>query len=95
MEVFYQLGVEIDQCGSCGGVWLDRDEWKSLTRSRGADAVDLVVVNLSPTSLKCPRCSAHLSEGEHEKHSDFKIDHCTNCGGGFFDRGEMMRLLAR
>lgn len=95
MEVFYQLGVEIDQCNSCGGVWLDRDEWKALTRSRGKDAVELVVVNMSPTGFKCPRCSNLLAEGEHEKYPDFKIDYCTKCGGGFFDRGEMMRLLAR
>lgn len=95
MDAFFQLGVEIDQCNSCGGVWLDRDEWKALTRSRGKDAVELVVVNLEITPLKCPRCPATLSEGEHQQYSDFKIDYCTNCGGGFFDRGEMIRLLAR
>lgn len=95
MDVFFQLGVEIDQCNSCGGVWLDRDEWKALTRSRGANAVDLKVVNLQPTDYDCPRCKAKLFEGEHEKYADFKIDHCERCGGGFFDRGEMVRLLAR
>ena len=95
MEVFYQLGVEIDQCNHCGGVWLDRGEWKALTRSRGANAVELKVVNLKPTSFKCPRCENKLEEGEHSEHSDFKIDYCQTCGGGFFDRGEMVRLLAR
>ena len=95
MDVFYQLGVEIDQCNSCGGVWLDRDEWRALTRSRGENAVTLEVVNLQPTDFKCPRCKAALQEGNHKEHADFRIDHCTNCGGGFFDRGEMVRLLAR
>lgn len=95
MDVFFQLGVEIDQCNSCGGVWLDRDEWKALTRSRGKDAVDLTVVNLQSTPFKCPRCQNPLGEGEHAEHSDFKIDYCNTCGGGFFDRGEMVRLLAR
>jgi len=95
MDVFFQLGVEIDQCNICGGVWLDRDEWKALTRSRGKDAVELSVVNLKETSLTCPRCQGTLHEGEHSKFPDFKIDHCAQCGGSFFDRGEMVRLLAR
>lgn len=95
MDVFFQLSVEIDQCNNCGGVWLDRDEWKALTRSRGADAVDLKVINLEPTGLKCPRCKSKLQEGEHSEHADFQIEYCETCGGGFFDRGEMVRLLAR
>ena len=95
MDVFFQLGVEIDQCNACGGVWLDKDEWNSLTRSRGKHAVELEVVNLESTGLKCPRCPGELQEGSHSKFADFKIDHCVECGGGFFDRGEMARLLAR
>lgn len=95
MDVFFQLGVEIDQCNSCGGVWLDRGEWKALTRSRGANAVELEVVNLRPTNFPCPRCQEKLHEGEHSQYADFAIDYCPRCGGGFFDRGEMNRLLAR
>jgi Zn-finger nucleic acid-binding protein len=57
--------------------------------------VELEVVNLKPTKHICPRCQEQLQEGEHSEHKDFKIDHCTRCGGGFFDRGEMVRLLAR
>ena len=95
MEVFFQLGVEIDQCNACGGVWLDKDEWSALTRSRGENAIELKVVNLEETDYKCPRCQGGLHEGSHSKFADFKIDHCTGCGGGFFDRGEMARLLAR
>ncbi|MFA7480125.1 MAG: zf-TFIIB domain-containing protein [Vulcanimicrobiota bacterium] len=95
MDVFHQLGVEIDQCNNCGGVWLDRDEWKALTRSRGADAVQLEVIHLKPTEFKCPRCGEQLKEGHHAEYTDFIIEHCARCGGGFFDRGEMSRLLAR
>jgi Zn-finger nucleic acid-binding protein len=95
MDVFHQLGVEIDQCNICGGVWLDRDEWRALTRSRGKDAVQLEVINLTPTDFPCPRCGDKLQEGHHSEFSDFIIEHCGRCGGGFFDRGEMTRLLAR
>lgn len=95
MDVFFQLGVEIDQCNACGGVWLDRDEWKALTRGRGKDAVELTVVNLVDTDYPCPRCESLLQEGEHSEHADFIIEFCSTCGGGFFDSGEMSRLLAR
>lgn len=95
MDVFFQIGVEIDQCNNCGGVWLDRGEWKALTRSRGKDAVELEVINLRATAMTCPRCKDDLQEGDHATHADFKIDYCKKCGGGFFDRGEMVRLLAR
>lgn len=96
MEVFKQIGVEIDQCGNCGGVWLDADEWTDLTRGRGADAVTFEVVNRQETEFKCPRCpSAFLEVGFHSEDSTFEIEYCARCKGGFFDRGEMVRLLAR
>lgn len=95
MDVFKQLGVEIDQCGNCGGVWLDSGEWTELTRSRGADAIKLQVVNRRECEFKCPRCSVHLEVGFHSEDSSFEIEYCPSCEGGFFDRGEMVRLLAR
>ena len=95
MDPFFQVGVEIDQCNACAGVWLDRDEWTDLTLSRGPNAVQLVVENLVPTELPCPRCQTPLERGHHQVHKDFDIDLCPSCGGGFFDRGELARLLAR
>lgn len=95
MDVFVQIGVEIDQCNDCGGVWLDNDEWRALTRGRGDNAIELKVIRLEPTGLPCPRCRGKLHEGTHSHYPDFKIDHCPECGGSFFDRGELARLLAR
>lgn len=95
MDKFQQLGVEIDQCGNCGGVWLDADEWTELTRSRGKDAVKLEVVNRRESEFKCPRCPVNLEVGFHSEDDTFEIEFCARCKGGFFDRGEMIRLLAR
>lgn len=95
MESFDQLGVEIDQCNNCSGVWLDKGEWTALTRGRGKEAVTLEVVNRSSTDFVCPRCSHNLELGHHSEAQDFQIEYCGNCGGSFFDRGEMVRLLAR
>ena len=95
MEKFTQMGVEVDQCGNCGGVWLDRDEWASITRGRGKDAVRLTVVNRTVADLPCPRCGKVLETGHHHAHLDFWIEFCAHCQGCYFDRGELARLLAR
>jgi Zn-finger nucleic acid-binding protein len=95
MEIFTQMGVEIDQCGNCGGVWMDQGEWTKMTRGRGKDAVKLHVVNRTVADLPCPRCGNVLEMGSHSEHTDFLIDYCAHCQGCFFDRGELARLLAR
>lgn len=97
MQKYNQLGVEIDSCPKCDGVWLDSDEWAAMTRGRGKDAVKLEVLAGPNSGLYCPRCgmSRGLEIGTHSKFSDFKIDHCPKCKGCFFDRGELARLLAR
>lgn len=89
------MGVELDQCSNCGGVWLDCDEWAKMTRGRGKDAVTLSVINRTIAGLPCPRCGRVLEIGSHSEHLDFLIDYCSGCQGAFFDRGELARLLAR
>lgn len=96
MESVTQMGVELDQCGNCNGVWLDRGEWTQMTRGRGKDAVTFQVVNTKPIpDFRCPRCQAVMEEGHHHAHDDFAIDQCPSCQGCFLDRGELFRLLAR
>ncbi len=96
MEAITQMGVELDQCGNCNGVWLDRGEWTQMTRGRGKDAVTFHVVNAKPIpDFQCPRCQTALEEGHHHAYDDFAIDQCPSCQGCFLDRGELFRLLAR
>ena len=90
-----QMGVEVDQCGNCGGVWLDSGEWTRMTRGRGKNAVTLSVVNRTVADLPCPRCGKVLEMGSHSDDTEFMIDYCPNCRGAFFDRGELARLLTR
>jgi Zn-finger nucleic acid-binding protein len=95
MEKVFQQGIELDQCGNCGGIWLDCDEWTAITRGRGKNAVRLAVVNRTVADLPCPRCGHVLEMGSHSEYLDFLIDYCAHCHGCFFDRGELARLLAR
>lgn len=95
MEPLVQMGVEIDQCVNCAGVWLDQDEWTRMTRGRGKDAVKLSVINRTVADLPCPRCGQVLEMGSHSDDTGFLIDFCPHCQGAFFDRGELARLLSR
>lgn len=42
--------------------------------------------------MHCPKCGMGLKEFEYR---DVKLDRCDNCGGVFFDQGEMEQLLQR
>jgi uncharacterized protein len=42
--------------------------------------------------MRCPKCGMELKEFEFR---DVKLDRCDNCGGIFFDQGEMEQLLQR
>ncbi|MEW6280865.1 MAG: DUF5685 family protein [Candidatus Eremiobacterota bacterium] len=87
--------VDVDVCTACGGVWLDRDELRTLARRRVPDWLTKVV---EPTATafvpegqrQCPRCSRRLtvadSRGVH-------VDLCQACQGVWLDRGELNRLL--
>ena len=41
--------------------------------------------------MRCPKCGQQMTE---EERSGLKIDHCTGCGGVFFDAGELDLLLS-
>ena len=89
------LGVEIEVCPLCNGSWLDKDELRQITRSRGKNAVAVKVVSKRPTQFRCPRCRVPLEEGSHVNDPDFLIDECGECGGIWLDRGELTRLISR
>ena len=44
-----------------------------------------------PYWMKCPKCGSDLKEEAFE--DVVKIDTCSECGGQFFDRGELDLLL--
>lgn len=40
--------------------------------------------------LKCPKCQAPMASFER---SGVTLEHCTECGGIFLDRGELERVI--
>ena len=88
------IGVTIDICNTCNGCWLDRNESSALTRSRGAKALNIQLVERKPSSLNCPKCSARsMEEGRHAQKDSLVLDECKDCHGVWLDRGELPALL--
>ncbi|CAN5115888.1 hypothetical protein BH23CHL1_BH23CHL1_20900 [soil metagenome] len=44
----------------------------------------------APPTIECPKCFSAMRRVER---SGVVVDRCTGCGGLFFDRGELERLL--
>ena len=89
------LGVAIDQCRSCSGVWLDSGELKQITKGRPENVHDFVLLEAKKTAFLCPKCRVELEEGQHEKKTDLTLDRCPSREGLFADRGEFQTLLER
>lgn len=93
-------GVEIDVCGGCGGIWLDRGELIKLKLKAGKRTIENIqdskaeVVKVPPTSgrvrLPCPVCEGKLLPLQVEQ---VAVEICNSCGGLFLDHGELDPVL--
>jgi len=91
----------VDICkGGCGGIWLDRTEYKKVDEQKESAGEELLNIEIDPdvkvnTNLKrmCPRCETivmnrRFSSVKHE----VEIDKCLYCGGYWLDGGELGRI---
>ncbi|MEK7794794.1 MAG: zf-TFIIB domain-containing protein [Candidatus Hydrogenedentota bacterium] len=90
--------VEVDYCEQCRGVWLDRGEVELLFGNAEACAEFLTLG--SPAAARkgekprrCPECGRKMTKESTEGHVPISFDHCPRCGGMWFDRGELDRVL--
>jgi Zn-finger nucleic acid-binding protein len=102
------LGVEIDRCVSCGGIWLDGGEIKQLVEQRtpGSDArLEATIAQLakaSPTGGAPPpstadivnvACPACGGKLTIAWFGDTSIEQCNRCDGIFVERGELAKAM--
>jgi Zn-finger nucleic acid-binding protein len=99
--------VEIDECGVCRGMWLDKGELEALQRASaqrhlhiddpGSDSVGRSineVAQLTTKDAKCPRCGAKMTPRDYGFGSQIVIDTCPADCGVWLDVGEIERLQA-
>lgn len=86
--------VEVDFCGKCKGIWLQKGETADYVES-GADLPDLpgVLAVATTTDFSCPDCrSTRLKEMPYAPGQTLMIDRCDSCAGIWLDAGEISTL---
>ncbi|MCB8931934.1 MAG: zf-TFIIB domain-containing protein [Fimbriimonadaceae bacterium] len=97
MEALDYLGVPIDVCPDCAGVWFDDGELAKLSQAAPAalEALDsrltpeFEVLNVPGSLKQCPRCTVHLRSYRYRYDSPVVIDSCPKCAGIFVEDQEL------
>ncbi len=92
-------GMFVATCGDCGGHWLSQANywrWREVQRDTPAElpadaAARLQVADHTRAKL-CPECGRFLVRHKVGHGLAFSIDHCSACGGAWFDRNELEAL---
>ena len=99
-------GVTIDQCGTCGGVWLDEGEADDLAKALEPSPQDeLKQVKLKllrewktaardPKRVErtCPRCEEHMVRVNYKDIPGLQVETCAKHCGRYLDRGELEKV---
>lgn len=91
--------VEVDRCGTCGGLWFDLREHEKLLKAKGMDA-DLLDSGHPLTGeryneqrdIDCPRCNTKMVKLAHHHQRQIEYEQCSRCGGIHLDAGEYSDL---
>ncbi len=96
-------GARLDQCHTCGGVWLRQEDFDHLAgdrEQRGEVMGSLPVAEqkaaLDPAAVRyrpCPRCAAIMNRYNYAHISGVVLDSCKG-HGIWFDRDELRQVLA-
>jgi len=90
--------AEVDHCDTCGAIWLDAGELRSLLANRewvetidygGERAPDPVIL---ADAKVCPRDLTPLKESSDSKQAHVRTDKCPTCLGVLLDAGELKDL---
>ena len=89
--------VEVDRCTCCQGIFFDEFEKAQLQKMKGADAIDIGDAKVGRQfnkvdRINCPRCSSRMIRMVDLDQPHIWFEHCTVCGGSFFDAGEFKDL---
>jgi len=96
-----EMVVDVCKYG-CGGLWLDRSEYKKVDQQSETAGNSLLHIERNPNikvnysrRRMCPRCETIVMA---RRFSSFKrqveIDTCPYCGGYWLDGGELERIRA-
>jgi len=94
------LGLKLDVCPQCAGIWFDDGELTAL--AKGAPEMMMTlddrfkpgfeILNQPAHSKTCPRCEARLESFRYQYSSPVEIDSCSVCNGVFVEDQELTSI---
>ncbi len=104
-KIKYEAQIEVDQCPSCLGMWLDYGELESIQNSLENDYTGelqsipnyfdkshKLALARNEGSYNCPHCRNEMEKREYGYCSQIMIDVCPSCRGVWLHKDEVKEL---
>lgn len=96
-ELLSVAAVDVARCGGCGGIWLDAEAKERLEGRPEAALVDTGNARdgrrfNDVRGVACPGCGVKMSRFADQTQFHIEYESCPECGGTFFDAGELKDL---
>ena len=87
-------GIEVDQCVSCNGMWLDFPELDQLedTVLDADEQKGSMITRPGESEIKCPQCQGPMQQFRY-RYNELWLDVCAEEHGFWLDEGEEKRVL--
>ena len=87
-------GIEVDQCVSCEGMWLDHHELDQLedTVMDDDELKGSLITRSGESELSCPHCHQKMQQFKY-RYNELWLDACESEHGFWLDKGEEKRVL--
>jgi Zn-finger nucleic acid-binding protein len=101
----YEANIEVDSCGTCQGMFLDKGELEQIQKAAEHDYSKALKKDFDPMhetfaaanqelagTVKCPKCGAEMDMRPYGYGSQVLIDVCPEDCGIWLDAGEIQAL---
>lgn len=96
----------LEECGGCGGVWVDATSFEEILRHRERQAayvgagsplaplpsLGVAAIHRSVQYVRCPSCGQMMNRMNFARHSGVIVDVCKR-HGTWFDRDELRQII--
>ena len=95
------MGMHLEKCHRCDGIWFDRGELERIRDAKIPDIEETLEEKYGNPSydeghvegyMRCPRCGARLQEQLYTYQDVVRVDRCENCMGFWVDDTELNRI---
>lgn len=90
------LGITIDECSNCKGIWFDSGELEAYRLAKGEkkEAAETTLSRFEPLTdyhnLTCPICASNSLQ--HGGADDLQINRCSQCSGIYVSEKEVLKI---